>query len=403
MENSDWQSGVWHNPEAGLTVAEIIISGDWAPIRKFGPIIEKEPSAIYGELLEVLRGADLRITNLEAPLGGDIPQIKSGAVFKGGASHVKGLTAVPFEVVTLANNHVFDYGLKGFQDTRNLLTQNSVRHLGAGGNRNEAAEPVTINLKGINVAIVNFSEGEDLTGAAANPGVWGWEIEGVIALVKKLRSQADVIIVIAHAGIEYIPFPPPYIVEAYDRISEAGADLIIGHHPHVPQGMKIHRNVPVCYSLGNFVFYQETELYYRKIGYLVKAGISKNGLSQLKIIPYRIDDEGLVLLKDEGLQDFFTLFKNLSLPLAGMTGVNEAWNGFLRYYGVDGFKQEIAMIMAKVDSDLPKAAAMFRNRITTMQHREHWLAALNQIIEGRIGESQEWAYNLNREFFTRKR
>jgi hypothetical protein len=60
MENFDWQSGVWHNPEAGLTVAEIIISGDWAPIRKFGPIIEKEPSAIYGDLLEVLRGADLR-------------------------------------------------------------------------------------------------------------------------------------------------------------------------------------------------------------------------------------------------------------------------------------------------------------------------------------------------------
>lgn len=402
MGNFNWESGDWDNPAVDSTDAEIIISGDWAPIRKFAPIIEQEPLAIYGDLLDILRAADLRITNLEAPLAGDLPQIKSGAVFKGSSNHINGLTAVPFELVTLANNHIFDYGAEGFQATRQLLSRNSIKSVGAGSNRNEAAEPLIINIKGIDIAIVNFSEGEDLTSAGEHPGVSGWEIDEVVVRVKKLRHQVDIIIVIAHAGIEYIPFPPPYVVEAFDRIAGAGASLIIGHHPHVPQGMNIQKNVPICYSLGNFAFYQETGLYYRKIGYMVKAGIGKNGISQLKIIPYSISDAGLSLLNHEEQQEFFTLFKQLSLPLGDRISVVEAWNGFLRYYGSAGFKQEIALIMATMESDLSKAAAMFRNRITAMQHREHWLDVLNRIIGGRIEESPEWAYHLNHDFFNRK-
>ena len=92
----------------------IIVASDWAPIRALEPVIRRDPGAVYGDMLPVLRAADLRIVNCECALtAARKPVWKSGAVFKGLPAHVAGLTAVPFEVACLANNHVFDYGLAG--------------------------------------------------------------------------------------------------------------------------------------------------------------------------------------------------------------------------------------------------------------------------------------------------
>src|SRR4030042_2551194 len=96
----------------------IAIAGDWAPIRVLEPVVRETPEAVYGDLLPVLRGADLRIVNCESALtAAETPVWKSGAVFKGLPGHVAGLASVPFEIACLANNHVFDYGLAGFRGT----------------------------------------------------------------------------------------------------------------------------------------------------------------------------------------------------------------------------------------------------------------------------------------------
>ena len=205
----DWKNGCWLNENVRNADAEIIISGDWAPIRVFDEIIKNDPEVIYGNVLPVLRSSDLSITNMECTLFGENPVWKSGAVFKGRSEHIKGLTSVPFDVVTLANNHVFDYGIEAFGQTRDLLEKNSIRYLGAGMSAEEAKAPLVINLKGIKIGIINFSEGEDLTSAVKGPGVFGWEVEMVVNLVRELRNTADVVIVICHCGVEYIAFPPP--------------------------------------------------------------------------------------------------------------------------------------------------------------------------------------------------
>jgi len=211
------------------------------------------------------------------------------------------------------------------------------------------------------------------------------------------------ILVICHGGVEYIPFPPPYLAEAFRRVAEAGADLVIGHHAHVPQGVQLVNGVPVCYSLGNFVFYQETDLLYRKLGYLVKAGVSQAGLAHIEIIPYEIGAECLRVLKGDESAQFFESLKKVSLPLARPEGVAEAWQGFLRCYGLKGFRDEIAMILAKMDEEPPKGAAMLRNRVATMQHREHWIDAMTRIMDGTIDDSPQWAFDLAVEWLTRKR
>jgi poly-gamma-glutamate synthesis protein (capsule biosynthesis protein) len=215
-------------------------------------------------MLPVLRGADLRIVNCECALtAGGKPVWKSGAVFKGLPTHVSGLNRVPFEVACLANNHVFDYGLRGFRETLDVLHRNGIRTVGAGLTFEEAVSPLTVKVKDTRITIVNFSEGEDLTASRGGPGVCGWEIEKLVGLVRKVKKRGDFLIAVGHAGLEYIPFPPPYVVEAYRALAEAGADCVIGHHPHVPQGLELRDGRLIAYSLGNFVFWQPGDLYYR--------------------------------------------------------------------------------------------------------------------------------------------
>ncbi len=399
----DWRKGNWQNSRAGKARTEIAFCSDWAPIRGFKDIMLDKPLAVYGDLLPELQDADMRLVNLECPLTdhGE-PVFKSGAVFKGDAAHITGLTQVPFEIATLANNHVFDYGYDGFQKTRALLNQNHIQSLGAGDNIDEAAAPLVVTSNNVRLGLINFSEGEDLTAAGSDAGVFGWDPEHVSSLVRNLKKEVHAVIVVCHAGVEYIPYPPPYLVAAFQKIAAAGADLIIGHHPHVPQGIRIHHQVPICYSLGNFVFCQPVDLLWRKIGYFLKAGFNETGLTHIRLVPYEILNERLQLLKNEKHQWFLKKLKHLSLPLDDFTQTKAAWHGFLRYYGMNGFRTEIKMIMDKLEQDPAKGAAMFRNRVTTMQHNQHLADTMTRIMSGAIDVAPQWAYDRVKEWMTRK-
>ncbi|MEN8210247.1 MAG: CapA family protein [Thermodesulfobacteriota bacterium] len=403
----DLKKGYWSAGRTALhsqkSTAQVCIAGDWAPIRNFKKIMETHPESIYGDLLPILKSADLSIVNLESPLSdrGE-PVSKSGAVFKGNLCHINALKCVPFDVVTLANNHVFDYGLDAFKDTLDVLNQNHIQWSGAGMSIKEAATPLVIDVNDIKIAIVNFSEGEDLTTAGENPGVMGWDLSKIENTIRALKAEVDFIIVISHCGIEYIPFPPPYVVKAFKQMAGAGADIVIGHHPHVPQGFQFYNKTPICYSLGNFAFYQPTDLKYRKLGYLVNLKVSKKSLLSLELIPYKIHESGLSRIKNPELETFWKKFKEISIPLNDDKKTDEAWQGFLHYYGRDGFFNEISMIMEKMKSEPQKGAAMFRNRLTTLQHYHHWKDFLTLLVEDKLESSPKWSQQLIKEWLTHK-
>lgn len=400
----NWKTGTWTHAEKRSENASILIAGDWAPIRTFAPIIENKPESIYGDLLSVIRSADLCVANLEAPLS-DIgtPVSKSGAVFKGEKRHIQGLACVPFDAVTLANNHVFDFGLDAFKETLAVLDDTHIRHTGAGMDLDEAIKPLVLEANDITIGIINFSEGEDLTHAAdSKPGVMGWQIDRVNQAVRELKKQVNLVLAISHCGLEYVPFPPPYVADTFRELARAGADLVIGHHPHVPQGISFEGQVPICHSLGNFVFYQETQLKFRKLGYMVKAQADKDGLASFEVIPYQIIPQGLELLKDENKDMFFSKLRQVSDPLNTRDGRMDSWNGFLDHYGQTGFFNEINTILEKMNADPKKGAAMFRNRLTTLQHYHHLKDLMTRIVANELGSSPEWARDLTKEWLTEK-
>jgi poly-gamma-glutamate synthesis protein (capsule biosynthesis protein) len=362
-------------------MAQILLASDWAPIRALEPVISRHPDAVYGDVLPVLRRADLRIVNCECALtAAGKPVGKSGAVFKGLPRHVSGLMAVPFEVACLANNHVFDYGLSGFKETLGILSRNGIRTVGAAMTFEEAAAPLRLKVKGAPVTIVNFSEGEDLTASTGGPGVCGWEIGRLAGHIRKAKARGDFVIAVGHAGLEYIPFPPPYVVEAFRTLSEAGADCVVGHHPHVPQGLETRRGRLIAYSLGNFAFFQPPELHYRRTGFCLSLDVRGGRLASYRIHPYRIDEQGLRRLDAREGRAFLEALRRVSAPFKTRNGVAEAWQSYLAYYGPEGFKKEVLGILEKMGSDPRKGAAMFRNRITTLQHSELWRDALTRFM-----------------------
>ncbi|HUT08396.1 MAG TPA: CapA family protein [Candidatus Latescibacteria bacterium] len=380
----------------------IVVAADWAPIRALEPMVRSDPDAVYGDMLPVLRSADLRIVNCECALtAARKPVWKSGAVFKGLPAHVAGLTRVPFEVACLANNHVFDYGVRGFRDTLNVLRRNGIRTVGAGLSLKEALSPLTVLVKGTRVTILNFSEGEDLMASRGGPGVCGWEIDRLLSLVRKFKKRGDFVIAVGHAGLEYVPFPPPYIVEAYRALAEAGADCVIGHHPHVPQGLEVRRGRLIAYSLGNFVFYQSSDLYYRRTGFCLRIHVRGNRLSSYELHPYRITEQGLRKLGRREETGFLKKIGLISRPLRSASGIAEAWQAYLAYYGPDGFLKEVLGILEKMRSEPRKGAAMFRNRITTLQHSELWRDALTRFMAEKESSVPAGMTRLIEEWFTK--
>lgn len=368
---------------------KLMIAGDLAPIRAFAPVIEQDPAAVYGDLLDVLRQADYRIVNLESPLAGTEFIVKSGAAFTGKPRHLQVLTQVPFDAVTLANNHTFDTGMDGFRETCFLLDRAGIARVGA-GTLPDAVKPLEIEKNGIRAAVFNFSEGEDMRGASGTvPGVAPWDPDAVCGQIREAKKSGrfHAVIAIVHCGLEYYPFPPMYVYQTFEKLAAAGADLIAGHHVHVPQGMARFGSVPAYFSLGNFVFYQENSLLHRKTGYLLSVEITPDGIRNSEPLPYRIGRDCLRQLDPAEKSAFSDLFQRLSDPLQSPEKALRAWEACLAWYGLNGYCAELEKILNTLKTEPCKGAAMLRNRVQCMQHRMHWTDGLTRIADRTIEDA----------------
>ena len=385
------------------TPLELLITGDIAPIRHFADVAEESPLAVYGNLLPVIRHADYRIANLESTLVGEQFIVKSGAAFAGKRCHLPLLTDVPFDAVTLANNHAVDTGRENLCPFLAMLHDAGIATVGAGLTQTAAEAPLVIRAADVSIALFNMSEGEDMMAASGRvPGVAGWDARKLCARIRRAKASGKYTAVIAviHCGLEYYPFPPMYVYEAFRAIAESGADLVVGHHVHVPQGMTRFGETPAYFSLGNFAFYQENRLLYRKTGYMLKVLVSEKGIIGTEPVFYRIDSDSLRLLKGSELRTFRKVFSRISAPLSTPEGARLAWRACLKWYGAEGYRKELETILEKLKSDPPKGAAMLRNRVNCMQHRMHWTDGLGEIISPSAEKIPADYISLVNEYFT---
>jgi poly-gamma-glutamate synthesis protein (capsule biosynthesis protein) len=159
-------------------------------------------------------------------------------------------------VVSLANNHVFDCLWPGFERLRALLRELGVAWFGAGADLAEAAAPAVVEANGLRLAFLGAVDPATGARQIAGPGSWGvapLETQPLVERIRRLRPEVDHVVVCPHWGEERFGVPSPAQVAQARAFAEAGASAVLGHHPHVLQGVETHAGTPVIYSLGNFV------------------------------------------------------------------------------------------------------------------------------------------------------
>lgn len=210
-----------------------------------------------GEAARVLFSrADLVCFNFEAP-SCDASALraapKAGPAMAQSPAAVDLLRACSATHVTLANNHVMDYGREGLAQTLERLGE--IRAFGAGLGFDDAYAPAFVQRDGMRIALLAFGEAQFgvLREPAPDAAGYAWvDHPRARAAIGAARANADWVLVQVHAGLEMVDIPLPEWRDRYRELIDLGADIVIGHHPHVLQGMEFHRGKPICYSLGNF-------------------------------------------------------------------------------------------------------------------------------------------------------
>ena len=373
----------------------IIVTADWACRGPHLEAMQKDPIAFYGDLLPRLQAADLAIVNVETTLSEKgAPILKAGPNISCPEECVAGLQAVPFQVACLANNHIRDFDGAGLVETLEILKAAGLATCGAGATPEEITAPLIWELGEIKLGILNVAEGEAcLPPQEGEPGVAGLDLVRIEKQLAELKQKVDLSLVIVHAGREHAPSPPPYIQTAYRQMVRAGADLVVAHHPHVPQGIEIYRGVPIVYSMGNFVFWQEQANPYQHKGFFVELELAGSRLAEIKVVPYGIYPEGVSLLEGPEKKQFFEELKMLSQLLYDPEKTEELWNAFADHHYDTRQKPELVL-----DFSTPQAAARSKNFFITPAHRELMITMMERIHYRQIGTSESWAQELVRKW-----
>ena len=281
------------NPSIKLVAVGDIMLGDLPACFGFGvgSMIKRYGSnRLFSKIKKELTGADMLIGNLEAVLSDQNRQTlwPPSQYLRGDKKAINILKETGFSVLSVANNHMMQHGPAAFHETVELLLKAGINVAGLKDNPPFHSKPVILNVKGIVIGILGYSlrpeeyHPEDVLYCQGS--------ERVIAEdIKRLRPDVDKVILLAHWGDEFIARPAPHQVKMARTLVDYGADLIIGHHPHVLQGIEQYKGGVIAYSLGNFIF--DMWLPNTKQSIILKIDCNNNGVNEVDALPIEINDE----------------------------------------------------------------------------------------------------------------
>jgi poly-gamma-glutamate capsule biosynthesis protein CapA/YwtB (metallophosphatase superfamily) len=245
-----------------------------------------------------LASADFRIGNLECPIvdPATVGQPLDSKIYNFRA-HPRVLSVLKgrFDALAVSNNHSGDYGQAAFLETLDHLKQAGIASFGGGRNLAAAHAPLWIEQHGLRIAVLGYNEFKPRSFEAGPhwPGIAWSEDSQVLADIRAARAAgADVVIPFMHWGWERETEPTERQRRLARLMIDAGADAVVGGHPHVTQGTEIYRGKPVIYSLGNFLF-DGFELPAAKVGWLLEMTLDRAGVVDWEVVEARIDGEGI--------------------------------------------------------------------------------------------------------------
>ena len=250
-------------PAATPGEATLLFAGDTAVTDQSLPTLEAKGLLFpFGSTIDELRGADVAVVNAEAPItdGGTHFPIFKDYVYRGPAAFARALADAGFDVVQLANNHAVDYGRDGLADTIANITGAGMVAIGAGRDAAAARRGVVVDVGGIRIGLLAYCERQlvwdlyvDQFARVGRAGVAMAAAPDLGRDIARLKARADLVVVSFHAGDNYAP-PRASSLAWSRRAIDAGADLVVDHHPHVAHPIARYRGRPIVLSLGNYAF-----------------------------------------------------------------------------------------------------------------------------------------------------
>lgn len=314
------------------------LSGVNAGVRKHGMDWPFELMAPYFKEVDILFG------NLECvfiPAGYPQSEVDPKALIAPfpGDEIAASLARAGFTFMNLAENHILDAGVVGMNHTRQVLEGAGLKTGGVGDSQIEARSLVTIERAGLTIGFLCYCEDNNYVLGTRGPCHAFYERDAVIADVEKARGAVDVLVVSVHADLEFMPAPSLPRRRTFREIAVAGADVILGHHPHVPQGCEMYRGSLIAYSLGNFLFPGQSSRYMRSRlprtaqSFLLKVEVGRGGVESFERVPFEVRGgaaERPVPLLGEEAEGLLAYFAQLDALLEDEVFLRDSWRSFAR-------------------------------------------------------------------------
>jgi poly-gamma-glutamate synthesis protein (capsule biosynthesis protein) len=270
-----------------MALGDIMLSAN----RGTGEMIkQKGPHYLFDKIRTTLAQADLLFANLECPVSDQgVPHSKrdQNLIFRADADSVEGLKAAGFHVLSIANNHILDYGNQALLNTVNTLEQAGIRSVGVEAESLHAGYAV-IRKNEIKVAFTGYNAVPNPKAKPKKSGgssVKQHNLKNFRADIQHIKSQVnpDIIIVSSHWGASYCEYPIPFQMELAREMIDRGAHIILGHHPHLIQGTEKYKNGIIVYSLGELIFDEPFPA--TKESFIFSCNLSHQGFSDVEYIP----------------------------------------------------------------------------------------------------------------------
>ena len=272
----------------------LIAGGDVSFGRLRGQRLLREPERDdFITVKPLLDAADIRFVNLECTIsdqGGETQSPIGKLVFTAPPPTAPALARANIDIVSLANNHAWDYGESALRETFTRLDAAEVAYVGAGPDRAAAYGPRVLTHRGVKVAFVAVTDiwNQELDPHPGHEIVADANIESLAESVRAAKRAADVVVVSHHGGYEYMDRPHPGTLALFDAAFAAGADAVIGHHPHVVQRVSFVGGKPALYSIGNLLMRMVTGKPWTQFGMFARLTLRRDRPATLAVCPFRI-------------------------------------------------------------------------------------------------------------------
>lgn len=296
---------------------DILLDDNWRPMQRYTSVGKGLKGVFSENLIEELNSADITMVNNEFPFSTRGKKIEDKAyTFRAHPDRVSILHEMGADIVSLANNHALDFGKDALLDTFDVLDQANIDYVGAGKDINRAKQAIFYELEDKKIGFLAASRviyADSWYAKENSPGMIGiYDTTLLLNEITNTKEVCDYVVVYLHWGIESNNYPEEYQREMAKQFIDAGADIIIGAHPHVMQGIEYYKGKPIVYSLGNFWFSS-----YKRESALLKLTLNPDNSTLLQILPVYTGDCYTYITEDnEQQKNYFDFIEKLSFNIS---------------------------------------------------------------------------------------